>query len=944
MLISILCIAFLVLAVFPIWYAFLIYKKKSSGVLEIQQDRTRDPRYFGKSFSAMIWSRYILGSKTIQLSREEELYDINEDDFKENEIEKVIIATKGLQNVPPKVELQKEIFAFHHLCLEGDSLIRSAYAEGNLLIGPQTEIVRWADANGTTTIYDNCNLGISATSASAMCIGKNCKFRRLFAPVVLLGQYPGETIYKERTVHTKPYHLKVYKNRVRNISYIKDSMINEEGIIPFSVITKNDLVITEKLVIQGDIRSSHAVRLCEQAIVCGNIFAEGDVILGKNTCVLGNVFTQGGILMEDGAVVGRSESLSSVIARTHIHIKERAIVFGYIGCEVEGLIAPCTQDENPQHLVKLKFLQNDEAIIHLSFNGLEDFETANATGFRNCVTLEDVVIPDGATTIKRSMFYGCSNLKRVILPKSIQVIEDYAFAGCASLIEFPFRDLAQLEKIGDHAFENCVNLQEVFLLDGLKSIGNAAFMNCRKLTNVHFPEERQLETVGTHLFRGCLMSEQNVNYPMDQLPEGHCWFSPEQEQDVILKLALQDGRKRPIYHIKTEAFEKNVLSGVECTSKEKAEKILKTKQARTRKQQMHLHIIQGLGAAAAVALICAAGIWGSHFSQLNKEKEQLAEARALYHNQGLLESEVLDSTHDLVKGEYILYRDRVCMRYTVKDEDLNKMISTYQEIDNIVPKDIQMHMMVVPLRIQYETGVESYLNQMKEKMQQFYDALPESYNKINLFDGLYPYQDRYIFYRTENCWTSEGAYYGAKLMMESMGSSLPELTDYLEYMYNSFHGAAWKQVKEKITSKKYTDKIYYYLLPNSKTVESLTVENDEDQMITRTEPIISKSRAGISSFIGGRFHQATFEGGIYNGKTILVIGDSNADVIASYFLSEYEKVIVINGVYNKYDKESFLALLKDEHVSDILFVQGPESFSKLAYRQGIGHFVKEKTK
>lgn len=62
------------------------------------------------------------------------------------------------------------------------------------------------------------------------------------------------------------------------------------------------------------------------------------------------------------------------------------------------------------------------------------------------------------------------------------------------------------------------------------------------------------------------------------------------------------------------------------------------------------------------------------------------------------------------------------------------------------------------------------------------------------------------------------------------------------------------------------------------------------------------------------------------------------------FLSEYEKIIVINGVYNKYDKESFLALLKDEHVSDILFVQGPESFSKLAYRQGIGHFVKEKTK
>ena len=55
-----------------------------------------------------------------------------------------------------------------------------------------------------------------------------------------------------------------------------------------------------------------------------------------------------------------------------------------------------------------------------------------------------------------------------------------------------------------------------------------------------------------------------------------------------------------------------------------------------------------------------------------------------------------------------------------------------------------------------------------------------------------------------------------------------------------------------------------------------------------------------------------------------------------------EKIIVVNGIYNEHDKSSFLSLLSEEHVTDILFVQGAESFSKLAYRQGIAHLVSEK--
>ena len=68
--------------------------------------------------------------------------------------------------------------------------LRAAYSKGKMILPENTEVVRWVDSDQTLAVYDGCDLGLSASARQRMCLGQGCRFRRLFAPEIYLGQYP----------------------------------------------------------------------------------------------------------------------------------------------------------------------------------------------------------------------------------------------------------------------------------------------------------------------------------------------------------------------------------------------------------------------------------------------------------------------------------------------------------------------------------------------------------------------------------------------------------------------------------------------------------------------------------------------------------------------------------------------------------------------------------
>ena len=76
------------------------------------------------------------------------------------------------------------------------------------------------------------------------------------------------------------------------------------------------------------------------------------------------------------------------------------------------------------------------------------------SAFKDCSSLENIIIPDSVTSIGDSAFPVCNSLKSITLPNSVTSIGWGAFNGCNSLKSITIPN--SVTSIGDHAFEECI--------------------------------------------------------------------------------------------------------------------------------------------------------------------------------------------------------------------------------------------------------------------------------------------------------------------------------------------------------------------------------------------------------------------------------------------------------------------------------------------------------
>ena len=167
------------------------------------------------------------------------------------------------------------------------------------------------------------------------------------------------------------------------------------------------------------------------------------------------------------------------------------------------------------------------------------------------MAVEQVIIPEGVTTIEQRAFFRCEKLKEVILPGSIKTIGPEAFSGCPGLQDkdgfvifgqrlFGYYGTAaepvipegvkvveagafrqrlnltgvtlpeSLERIEEEAFASCSQLVQIRIPGGVQRIGEQAFCECENLKAVTVDEG--VKTISDSCFSGC-EKLQRLNLP-----------------------------------------------------------------------------------------------------------------------------------------------------------------------------------------------------------------------------------------------------------------------------------------------------------------------------------------------------------------------------------------------------------------------------------------------
>ncbi|MGI5849889.1 MAG: leucine-rich repeat protein [Christensenellales bacterium] len=508
-------IIFVTMLLFPIVFSLIFIRKKGGKMLEIKQSKIKDPRYFVKSFTDLFEKQLenYDGSGKIKLSQEESIIEADRVSQYPEYCFSVVYAQEHNFHPPAGIQFLKEIYACKNACLLGIEMVRAICCKKDLILGSGTHVIRWVDAEGTLNIYDDCDLGISASSLAKIVMGNNCRFRRLYAPAIFLGYGAEDNLTLDD--YTQRVELDYNTPKViRNIKYVDDDMTDDTSTLDSSIITKHDIIVLDHLTVKGHIRSSKGIRLCDGSVVYGNLFAEGDIYLGQNVRVYGSVFTQENLFAESGVTVGQYGKIKSIVARGIITFEKGCRVYGYISSESGGECCPdfnkeeeLPNDIGQEHLdVFAAEIEHSPSIPRVCNNVMVPtvnmFEKMAPCGFRKIERITDVVIPEGVTYIPPSYFYECRQLRSIVLPSTIEEIGAFAFCGCTNLAEIDLNNCINLRSIGEAAFEGCAALCEVNIPALCRQIATSAFSGCG-MEYVVFKTPSYLSELNSHLFKDC---------------------------------------------------------------------------------------------------------------------------------------------------------------------------------------------------------------------------------------------------------------------------------------------------------------------------------------------------------------------------------------------------------------------------------------------------------
>ncbi len=121
------------------------------------------------------------------------------------------------------------------------------------------------------------------------------------------------------------------------------------------------------------------------------------------------------------------------------------------------------------------------------------------SGFRNCTSLEKIILPDTLTSINYGAFSGCASLTEITLPSGLRIIEQNVFEDCTSLTEIVIP--SGVTRIRNNAFSGCTALTEITIPAGVTSIEQSAFSDCSSLTEITLPSG--LTSIEGWVFSGC---------------------------------------------------------------------------------------------------------------------------------------------------------------------------------------------------------------------------------------------------------------------------------------------------------------------------------------------------------------------------------------------------------------------------------------------------------
>ncbi len=286
--------------------------------------------------------------------------------------------------------------------------------------------------------------------------------------------------------------------------------------------------------------------------------------------------------------------------------------------------------------------------------------------------------------------------------------------------------------------------------------------------------------------------------------------------------------------------------------------------------------------------------------QIIEEKEVKIRKENSFNKFGLNGSRTLAEkpVGDFEEGQ--IYEDRIVNKL-ILTEGVETVFSEQMEaLQGLVGKYAKIAVLPVPKRAQLEPELAQESNAAYEAfLSRLSAAIPKDIMILDALPGLQGDSEHFLFYRMQDTWTMDGAYYGYQKVCEALEKTAFDIDYFDAYSYNTYAGTLgeeWKSVTEgtgsglrEIIDSIPNDPFVYRYSKNLKNYERVCYIKDDQEY---KRPVIIHSVSGSGFVIGGSVRYARIFG---NGEgNLFVLADSCGKMFVPYMAEHFANILFVD--------------------------------------------------
>ena len=272
--------------------------------------------------------------------------------------------------------------------------------------------------------------------------------------------------------------------------------------------------------------------------------------------------------------------------------------------------------------------------------------------------------------------------------------------------------------------------------------------------------------------------------------------------------------------------------------------------------------------------------------------------------------------------DYLILDDRILSLYVYSESSAQYFIKTINTCFNIVPDYVNKYLLLAPSRIEFEAAdLKQYSDPQKPVIDMVYQNVDSLVRTVDCYTPLSQQDVNETYYRTDHHWSQFGAYFAAKAFFEVAGVDYVPIEQYDKLTGKPFLGYLYAQNNTVATSlKDYPDALDYYLYQGINNKEIYYTNAEDGSYLEAEDVMIDPARQGYYTFLQSSCTYLILEGSRTDGSCLLVVGDSYADALVTWFAQSYERIILLDPREYEEGQTGFLNMVRNMGVTDFLII------------------------